>query len=445
MASEPTQTSLEDRLKSLLQDEALVLYWKCRRYDHEQIAQKVQWGTAWVQLRMVRIYKKLGVRKEMHWTKRARVLRREVCPIFNELIKNDLRNIPKIFAPEVEFIEDIEVIEEENQVRSVVKVHQEEETPAGVLTEEEKVILDLVLYDEMKEEEEKEEEEEDERIREEPINIPPQPLLKSGLTGGTRPIWIALGLFLICACIAGVAWMQKGRIFGMLAPTAILSPSQNVSGFDPTEGPTATQGPASTPRPTNTPEPTLTYTPEVLPTAAPFPGMETFSNPLSDLWEVSGDPYIATGTNISGQPFDKSLTAKKGDVVTITTGNKGWTDYVINLQANSSITGMEMTLGVRVQDQNNMITLKCMYDNCSWIVLSDGRENILLENNLVLMQQGPTIRVEGNDFIATYYDGFQTREVSISLPEKYQEKFKNGGVLIRYKNTEFNYIEIQPE
>jgi hypothetical protein len=102
---------------------------------------------------MVRVYQKLGFNKTMHWTRRVRLLRQKYCPVFNEIIKNDIRNIPKVFAPEVEFIEDIEVIEDDNQERWIIKLRRdnEDEIVEGEVTEVEMGILDLVLYDEMKE------------------------------------------------------------------------------------------------------------------------------------------------------------------------------------------------------------------------------------------------------------------------------------------------------
>jgi hypothetical protein len=419
-----------------LQDEAQVLYWKCRRYDHEQIAQKMGWSTAWVQLRMVRIYKKLGFKKEMHWTKRARLLRREVCPIFNDLIKNDLRNIPKVFAPELEFIEDIEVIEEENQAKSVVKVHQVEESPADVLTEEDNLILDLVLYDEMKEEEEKEEE--DQRRREEPINIGPQPLLNSGRTGSIRPIWITLGLFLICAGIVGVAWMQRGRLFAGVASSA--TSTQDVQVSESPEGPTATGDPSSTPSPTdtqtNTPEPTLTYTPEV---AVPLPIIEHFNKPMSNFWQITGDPILTTSDLYS---YDGVLTTLDQHFASVQIGNKAWADYIIHFKANSG--AGEIILGFRVQDLNNMLGIQCVAYNCEWVVINNGVKESISRASDISFQNEFTLTVEGDNYngVTNWGSGFEEDHPFLVLPPKYQGKFLTGGIYIRFKDTQIDYIEI---
>jgi hypothetical protein len=442
MSSEPTQISMEDRIKSLLQDEALVLYWKCRRYDHKGISEKVHWGTAWVQLRMVRIYKKLGFRKEMHWTRRTRILRREVCPIFNELIKNDIRNIPKVFAPEVEFIEDIEVIEEENQEKSVVQVHHDEEIPVGgILTKEEEVILDLVLYDEMKEDEEAEERENTEPRP--PIIIPSQKALPSS-TGGMHPIWYVLGVFACLACLGVIAWLGRDRILAVTQPTMTLEPKpvQNTATPNPSVS-AATNTTHPTGSPLNSPTPTLSPTSAIPPTAVPWP-KENFSQSPSDLWRISGDPIITSGNTYG---FDGVLTTKAEETVTLTVGNTAWTDYFVKTRADEvpgTLFETHMIIGVRVVDINNMVQITCKYDQCSWIIVYGGEYFPISGYRNISTREPFTLTAQGDTFTLVGQGPGETTTYQFTIPPKYVEGLSGGGVMLDISNMEVDFIEVQP-
>lgn len=71
---------MSNALNSLTKNEVTILYWKCKGLKYNQIALKLGYSMDWVQLHMSNVYKKLGFQKEMHWTKRAEILEKEICP-----------------------------------------------------------------------------------------------------------------------------------------------------------------------------------------------------------------------------------------------------------------------------------------------------------------------------------------------------------------------------
>src|SRR5258706_7162618 len=142
-----SDTSIEEALRTLTENEATVLYWKYWGLDYEEIGKKLGYGVDWVTLQMSFVYRKLNFDKKIHWSKRAEILKKDVYSVFLKLIENDPKNLKNFPLPQTFPTE--EIIEE-----------TKEEVVAEPLKEPEPdhEMMALVLYDEMREKEEKRDE-----------------------------------------------------------------------------------------------------------------------------------------------------------------------------------------------------------------------------------------------------------------------------------------------
>jgi hypothetical protein len=115
---------------------------------------------------------------------------------------------------------------------------------------------------------------------EQTVNIPPQPLLKSGPPRGINPIWYVLGIFACLACF-GVIWLGGNRI---LAPS-VSTPTQKTIAATST---LRIWGSTSTPF-VWVPTDIRTYTNlhRKFLHSCTLPIREDFSKQYSDLWWVS--------------------------------------------------------------------------------------------------------------------------------------------------------------
>src|SRR5687768_17199013 len=136
------------KLPSLTPTEKKVLYYKCQGLKYEAIAKELNYSIEWVTLEMGKVYRKLGFKKEMHWTARNKILKNEICP-----------NVPENLE---EWLSTEEIMEAINEPVTEPRVDPE--------------ITALVLYDER--EEAKEKGEQSRRAVEPPvIHIPRRPQL----------------------------------------------------------------------------------------------------------------------------------------------------------------------------------------------------------------------------------------------------------------------------
>lgn len=214
----------------------------------------------------------------------------------------------------------------------------------------------------------------------------------------------------------------------------------------PTSDVASTQS-LNSPQPTRTSElsltPEATFTPGIPPTPVPLPIRENFSKQYSDLWRVSGEPFLSAGDTMN---YDGVLTVKFDETGSIWIENSGWTDYIVLTSISSRAGDPVFTLGVRVKDLNNMVAFKCDF-SCSWIVVKDGITDELLTSQSMDTEGEFKISAEGDSFIATgtFGRGNQTYTSALTLPPKYQGIFPSGGVLLEIVNgTEVDHIEIQP-
>lgn len=86
MFDQPT----EEALKSLTLGQVTVLFWTCKGFDTEYLASHMGYDVQWVRQQLSEIYVRLGFEKEMRPSKRARILRKEVCPVLMELLGNEI-------------------------------------------------------------------------------------------------------------------------------------------------------------------------------------------------------------------------------------------------------------------------------------------------------------------------------------------------------------------
>src|SRR5687768_3465759 len=87
--------TLEDTVKTFTYHQALVVYWFCKDLSNENIAARFGYQKSWVVWQMSFVYFKLGLDrkdasgKELHWSKRRKILREKVCPIMERLTNDD--------------------------------------------------------------------------------------------------------------------------------------------------------------------------------------------------------------------------------------------------------------------------------------------------------------------------------------------------------------------
>jgi hypothetical protein len=287
--------------------------------------------------------------------------------------------------------------------------------------------------------------------------LPPEPRIQTQtaqVTGwGRRPrIALIIGGILIVLGVCGFFAINLLR--GIFNQTPTNSPSPNTqtvithtaTSSIETQSPTQTSEPSQTSTFTSLP-PTQTSTQAVLPTAVPLPIIERFKGPISSVWTVTGEPILTT-TNFTGD-YDGILTGPPGQPVAISAGNTAWSDYIIHIREYHE--SGYFLLGFRVQDLSNMLGIECEGMNCNWIVVKDGKKEVLSKANDISFLNEFTLTLAGENIngLTNYGGGFGEAHPFMVLPPKYQGQFLNGGVYIRFiKNQgyglEVDYIEILP-
>jgi hypothetical protein len=173
------------------------------------------------------------------------------------------------------------------------------------------------------------------------------------------------------------------------------------------------------------PPPTDTSTPEATPTAVPLPIRENFDQQYSDVWIPIGNPIIANGFLVNSE----------GQWSGIWTGNQAWKDYVVTFRTRYD---GELIIGLRAQDPNYMIQLRCGGWNCKWVI-ETHQEEIEVGYMTQIVDQGVQITVKGDTFTSSDNYG---RTMHLIIPPKYKGMFDSGGVFINLEIPELDYIQI---
>ncbi len=125
--------------------------------------------------------------------------------------------------------------------------------------------------------------------------------------------------------------------------------------------PTDTQTPTITPTPTDTLTPLPTNTPIPSPTPIPLPFEDNFDAGPSSAWTVEfGNPFSVNGRLAT-------------DVDTLLTiGNATWRNYEITFDAWPHTYRLPDYIGVRMQEIDNLLSLKWGINESNWFFVADG-------------------------------------------------------------------------
>jgi len=423
--------NIDDRIRSLTRNEIKVLYWKCRGDQYKQIALRYDKGVKWVQGLMTSVYRKLGVPKGLYPPDLWEYLKIEVCPIVIQLIGDNEKSAEENL--ERWPLYGMRVLGQSGG--TTIYEEKEKEDPDEPPDPE---IMAMVLVEQ----------------REEEKTQPPPPIVipdQKRLPGQTRRfpvlgcVLIGLGVF-FAVVMAGINY--GGRFLNSLQATpsntqAVL-PQKTESPDEVLPTQTVFLLPSNTPEPTFTLEPTLTFTPEVPPTAVPLPIREDFSRQYSDLWTVTGNPFLSEST--ANFNFKGVLTTNEDERASLRIGNTAWTDYLVELREVAIWMNKDLIIGVRVKDLNNMVGLECT-GSCRWFVIYNGIREEIGKRDSIYMADKFTLSAQGDTFTAVGHtndpnmDDFQ---MLLVLPPKYQGKFPGGGVLLEILGVEIDYIAIYP-
>jgi hypothetical protein len=268
----------------------------------------------------------------------------------------------------------------------------------------------------------------------------------AGRQGLRRFIWIIVGFLVVLGgCGLFIITLFRGILNRPPTTTPRVTSQQSI--VNTQTMPVATQSVTLAVKPditatlTSAP-PTDTSVPTVSPTAIPLPIIEDFKKPMSKLWQITGDPILTT-TNTS-MDYDGVLTTSKGQYASIAIGNTAWSDYVIHIRAFNEVGNI--FLGFRVKDLNNMLAIECEAWNCNWVVIENGAKEIISETRDIWFYDDFTLNVvnENLNGVSHYGGGLPDRFPFLVLPPKYQGKFLNGGIYIRFMDVEIDDIKIFP-
>jgi hypothetical protein len=395
----------------LTPQEFAVLYWKSQGLTHDKVGELLGWGLDNVQKYNSRAHAKLGL-GELLQKRREPILENEVYPALREWIRDHTEALNNIRPPEQP------------------QIPPEIETVNG-----EAVDWETEQRRRWEEEERRRQYEERRKREEETINISPYPALPPGPR--RRNWWIiigATGAFCLCATIGILAIPRLPAINTLL---------QGVNTPQSTEvNEQTTALPTDTPGPSQTPAPTLTATAESTPVSIPLPVKENFNVQFSGIWSISGDPFVTTS---SYYMYDGVLVARRDQNAAIWVANTDWTDYVILTRADATLNNGELTIGFRVKDLNNMIMLECTF-RCSWVIIKDGKRDLLVESFSISTTSGLTFRIKGDEINLEGLNAGLLEPITshLILPQRYKGQFTSGGVYFKFLNTQIDYIEIQP-
>src|SRR5215211_6135897 len=329
--------SNQSLLKSLYRREIKVLYWKCKGEQYQQIALRFikkdgsPYTDEWVQKQVTSAYKRLLVPPDLSKEEKSDYLDQHFCEEILKFPEEELnawpiqgwkavekaghtvyevkskKDLPKGEETEIrQLAESIEpdgeddILQTEDIDQSFDNVDEEDERePSG--------------WNEIEDVEEKQEEPSQKLSPESvpPITIPatPSPSPEPTREFEWRPppnqplnrLWLLVPA-LICITCVGLAWFARGMLLPLFttAPTSTPTFAPTNASTNTPQVPHPTQTPLGSPTPgdTSTPEasqtPEETATLEIQPTAVPLPIVEHFNDPISSVWQVTGDPIQTT-------------------------------------------------------------------------------------------------------------------------------------------------------
>jgi hypothetical protein len=474
--------TIDSKIRSLTRKQVKVLYWKCQGEKYIVIGIRHKRGKKWVQGLMTKAYRELGVPERSTAEEALEFLKvKKVCETLQELIPSpeELENWPLYGEKAVEISKGVYTYEPKTEddpeedpdpeiSESVISETEAEEKQNPEVDAKKEKEADLEEQLRRKEEEERlkveaeqrkineeadrKRREENETLKEEVARLrkaeeerlqkeKQKEEVNQGRSRTAFPIRnsrlaLVLGFLLFGVCAAGVVfiWREVSNIFSPAStPTSEVTSTQSLT----TPQPTRTSENSPTPELSLTAN--VTFTPGIPPTAVPLPIIENFIEPISDVWQTTGDPYTASA--ITDTTYNGVLVSQKDTYATLQVGNTAWTDYVIHIKSRP-LQG-EMILGFRVKDPNNMLAIHCFNYTCNWEVYKDGILEVLRPADGSF--EDLTLSIKGNNFTGKTRIGIgiQDEETFITLPGQYQGQFDSGGVYIKFKNMEIDLIEIQ--
>lgn len=443
---------IEKILRGLPKDQASVLYWKCQDLNYVEIGEKLHISFQTVTREMAFVYEKLGpiigIDENTHPRARMRILKTHVCDALMHLIDGNPEFLERFPLSGPNFAGELGDPGEDVAVRPLSKPDPEPEILAMVIYDG--MVLERIKrqnsarQDETIDAEEVDPDEYERKKEEERLRQERQRQDGVGRRGPDRTALIIGLLLTACVCV-GALWFGGDRILAAISPDPTAISTNTAPGLTSTS---ASILPSRTPTPEVSPTSENTATPEITPTPIPLPIREDFNNPISPLWIQSGSPIFVTSER--GQ-YDGVFTTREEMTASLTVGNTAWRDYIISLSAMGTPGDpLYIEISIRMEDINNRIILFCDNRfggdrNCSWVVVHEGIRNVVQELQYLNLEDTLTLSVHGNTFTAnTSYEGGTERTSQLILPLDYEGMFDGGGVMVEIKDSEVDFIEIQP-
>ncbi len=243
---------------------------------------------------------------------------------------------------------------------------------------------------------------------------------------GVNFAWIAIGggLALLAILVGIVAlWFWFKPQLPALVTDIVSTPTAAATGE--AAGQTPTLLPASTPM-VETPPP-ATEIPAVeptegaplAPTSTPLPPTDMPTSPLPPPTGTPTGPQVLfrddfeTGIRPEWDTQNANTAVVNGQLVAegilqTRLGDESWTDYRVSFELGDKTRLTDLTLQVRVQDENNFLKMLCVPAegggtpaqlNCTWFRLVGGQEVKIPGAELVMPEVGPvTLEITGNTY-----------------------------------------------
>ena len=411
----------EDQIRSLSRNELRVLRARCQGKEHGEIAKIYDRSDKWSQGLTSSGYRKLSITSGSDGDQ-DEYLSRHFCKELMKFTEEEINSWPKRGWRNAE----------------ANKPDENDFSDEDDIAENDRPDLDLTIGEFLKRTESQQRQQESavptssSSANEDPFVLNPPENQR------INRLWIIVPVIVCLACLLvariGINWASA--IFNPTPPASQSSPTQN-----PTQTSIATETPrnieTSTLSPTSEPSPT----PTISPTAVPFP-KENFNSEISPLWESFGDPVFTTG---QCRGCDGVMTTRTGATAGIAIGNVAWTDYAVLFRARwTTLQHQRHEISVRMTDVNNRIILSCSTIYCSWVVIYQGKRDVLVDQLILSgVDEGITVSVQGNTITAS--SNYETNNnIQLILTEPYKDKFPGGGVMLEIKDMEVDYVEIHP-
>lgn len=418
------------RLSKLTVRQATVFYWRCRGLSAEDTAKATSLEKNTVYTYMSLIYAMLGIKDEVPENRNK--LKTKYCKLIQEIIHNKI-GVFEHFEDKEEFYD---------KFFDFWPPDPPEEPTPNLLT------LPLVIEDEIREQYPIVKVEP--IVVEPPVPLPPSPPPRPPLIERSffRRFFVLLTYALIIVCFLGSLYLFYPRLrtlyiasFPTLTPThtptITLTPTV-------TRTPTITFTSTRTPTKTKKPTSTLTNTPTVSPTPIPLPFLENFNQLPGPEWTVLGSEPFA----VDGRLTTSGLT-------TLMVGNKGWMDYFVDIviRFSESAYDAQMSIGIRVQDINNMLVFDIDNTMGTWTAKTNGSKQSLPIDSLIIDLYLPiprnftqethiVIGVKGNN-ISVDVNGESGQ--NLYIPNSLINKFQSGGVYFLFNpSVKLDHIKVLP-